>query len=139
MFRKILVPVDLSHDERCDALIEQAKRLAGLDGGELMLLNVVADIPTYVAAELPPELHQKAMASADAELRRLAEKHALPATTRLLVEHGSPAPRILDAAKDNEVDVIVIASHQPGLADYLIGSVAGKVVRHAHCTVVVLR
>ena len=35
--------------------------------------------------------------------------------------------------------MIVIASHDPGLADYLLGSVAARVVRHAHCSVLVTR
>ena len=35
--------------------------------------------------------------------------------------------------------MIVIASHDPGLADYLLGSTAGRVVRHAHCSVLVVR
>ena len=38
-----------------------------------------------------------------------------------------------------DADVIVIASHDPGLADYLLGSVAARVVRHAHCSVLVVR
>ena len=35
--------------------------------------------------------------------------------------------------------MIVIASHDPGLVDYLLGSVAARVVRHAHCSVLVTR
>ena len=35
--------------------------------------------------------------------------------------------------------MIVIASHNSGMADYLLGSVADRIVRHAHCSVLVTR
>ena len=35
--------------------------------------------------------------------------------------------------------MIVMASHDPVLSDYLLGSVAARVVRHAHCSVLVAR
>jgi len=37
------------------------------------------------------------------------------------------------------VDLIVIASHRPGLKDYFLGSTAGRVVRHSPCAVHVIR
>jgi len=46
---------------------------------------------------------------------------------------------ILEMAKAKNVDLIVIASHKPGIADYLLGSVAAGVVRHAKCSVHVMR
>ena len=38
-----------------------------------------------------------------------------------------------------KADCIVIGSHKPGLIDYLLGSTAARVVRHAPCAVHVLR
>ncbi|MEP4424264.1 MAG: universal stress protein, partial [Nitratireductor sp.] len=49
------------------------------------------------------------------------------------------ASGILAVAKEKQADVIVIASHKPGLQDYLIGSTAARVVRHAACSVHVMR
>jgi len=42
-------------------------------------------------------------------------------------------------AKEKDVDLIIIASHRPGLQDYFLGSTAAKVVRHATCSVLVVR
>ena len=36
-------------------------------------------------------------------------------------------------------DVIVMASHQPKFSDYLLGSTAARVVRHAKCSVLIAR
>ena len=46
---------------------------------------------------------------------------------------------ILDEAEKSGADLIIIASHRPGLQDYLLGSTAAKVVRHANCSVLVVR
>lgn len=46
---------------------------------------------------------------------------------------------IIDYAGSNDVDYIVIGSHKPGLSDYLLGSTAARVVRHAPCAVHVIR
>ena len=43
------------------------------------------------------------------------------------------------AAEDDKVDLIIIASHKPGLQDYFLGSTAARVVRHASCSVLVVR
>ena len=42
-------------------------------------------------------------------------------------------------AKEKNADMIIIASHRPGLQDYFLGSTAAKVVRHATCSVLVVR
>ncbi|MBT8411941.1 MAG: universal stress protein, partial [Octadecabacter sp.] len=44
-----------------------------------------------------------------------------------------------DFATDNSIDCIIMASHQPGLEDYFLGSTAARVVRHAKCSVHVIR
>ncbi len=139
MFKKILVPVDLAHAEKSGALIDEAKRLADQDNSELTLLNVVPDIPAYVAAQIPSGVHQTVISDCQTQLDQLAEAHHLPKSTHTKVEYGHPANVIVKAAGDLDSDLIIIASHQPGLSDYLLGSVASRVVRHARCPVLVLR
>ena len=58
--------------------------------------------------------------------------------TGVLVE-GHSGRSILEWAEGNAVDCIIIASHRPGLQDYFLGSTAGRVVRHAQCSVHVTR
>jgi nucleotide-binding universal stress UspA family protein len=56
-----------------------------------------------------------------------------------LVE-GDPKSRILDIAKEWSADLIVLGSHgRKGLSRFLIGSVSQDVVRHAHCSVEIIR
>ena len=56
-----------------------------------------------------------------------------------LVVDGHSGRTILDYAADAGSDLIVIASHRPGMGDLLMGSTATQVVRHAKCAVHVLR
>jgi nucleotide-binding universal stress UspA family protein len=55
------------------------------------------------------------------------------------VGSGQTHRAILAAAEERNVDLIVVASHRPGLQDFLLGSTAARVVRHATCSVLVKR
>ncbi|EGJ29959.1 universal stress protein UspA family nucleotide-binding protein [Moorena producens 3L] len=53
---------------------------------------------------------------------------------------GNPASNIIDYAREQAIDLIVIPSHgYTGLKRFVLGSVAERVVRFAHCPVLVLR
>jgi len=69
MYKTVLVPVDLSHIEKGSKMIERAKYLADTNNSQLTLLNVIPEIPSYVAIELPSDLHEKAVENAEADLR----------------------------------------------------------------------
>jgi nucleotide-binding universal stress UspA family protein len=56
-----------------------------------------------------------------------------------IVKHGTPYQVVVDAAADLDVDLIVVAAHRPSLKDYLIGPTSARVVRHADCSVYVVR
>ena len=56
-----------------------------------------------------------------------------------VVGHGTIYEEILRAAKECKADLIVMASHRPELQDYLLGPNAARVVRHANCSVMVIR
>jgi len=58
---------------------------------------------------------------------------------QVIVRTGHSYNTILEVAKEKNADLIIIASHRPGLQDYFLGSTAAKVVRHANCSVLVVR
>lgn len=59
--------------------------------------------------------------------------------SRAVVANGTVYEEILKAAKETKCDFIVMASHRPELKDYLLGPNAARVVRHAECSVLVIR
>lgn len=136
MYKHIIVAVDLSHGEAGKGLLEKAVQLVD-EGGVLRLLHVLEDVPSYIAAELPRDLNDRREAEARVELGLLAGGTAAKVESE--VRTGAAAGQILQCAEDTGADLIMIASHRPGLSDYFIGSTAARVVRHAQCSVLISR
>lgn len=139
MFKVILIPIDVTQMEAAAMSLAAARELVDRHDTKTILLSVLHEIPAYVAAQIPRSVHEQALSNANASLTKLVEEHNLPSGTEVLVREGHPSNTILEVAHDTHADVIVIASHNPVLADYLLGSVASRVVRHAHCSVLVAR
>ena len=139
MINSILVPIDISENETGAVALKLAQDLARTYQSKILLLNVVETVPAYVAAQIPPSFHKKALADATERLNDFAIEHGVAENCEVVVREGHPSTEILEFAKETSADMIVIASHDPGLADYLLGSVAARVVRHAHCSVLVTR
>ena len=58
----------------------------------------------------------------------------------ILVTHGASIyAEILAVAEEAEADLIVVGSHRPAMKDYLLGTNAARIVRHARCSVLVAR
>lgn len=136
MPKTIIVPVALAQIEKVHAMLEVAKQLGGEDG-EIVLVTVIEEVPGYIAAELPAGLLESAAEDARAEMRKIGRDAGMELPVE--VRKGNPASGILAVASERHADVIVIASHRPGLQDYFLGSTAARVVRHAKCSVHVIR
>ena len=127
MYTNILVPVSFEDDRNSEGALEIAKALRA-EGGKITCLHVMEMLPQYATEYLP--------AGILASLNALVE--GIDNATAVVID-GHSARSILAHADNNSADLIIIASHQPGMQDYLLGSTAAKVVRHAKCAVHVLR
>ncbi len=136
MYKTIIVPIDLTHAEQGKPMLEVAKSL-GDKGAKVVLINVVEDVPARVTAELPAGAHEKIIEHAKTELKAMAA--GAGADAEAVVRDGHPPTAIIGLAEELEADLIIVASHRPGWQDYLLGSTAARVVRHAQCSVLVVR
>ena len=136
MYKNIVVPIDLESAERGKAMLDEAKRLVD-HGGKVTVVNVVPDVPGLITAELPEGLIQKAAQDARSKLLEMVKAAGLEAGVE--VSSGSPHHAIVGVADNIGADLILIASHRPGVRDYLLGATAANVVRHAKCSVHVMR
>ena len=141
MPRKILVPVDLV-DERPEWLefpIEQARAF----DAEMILVHVVDYVPTVFPVELPTGYKMPQIDDVRAAVQRRLQALASSiddVRVKLVVEVGGAARAIVDLARREDVDHIIIASHQHGpLARMVLGSVAERVARTAPCPVTIVR
>ena len=58
----------------------------------------------------------------------------------IIVTHGASIyAEILAVAEEAEADLVVVGSHRPAMKDYLLGTNAARVVRHARRSVLVAR
>ncbi len=136
MYKSILVPIDLAHRDIGQAMIKRAVALSD-DNAKITLLHVIGDIPAYAQSYLPEGQMQENLEETRKTLKALSESVDVEAD--VVVRYGSPSPVILDEADERDSDLIIIASHHPGIKDYLMGSTASRVVRHADCSVLINR
>ncbi len=141
----LIVPTDLSENSRL--AIDAALELARLAGGNITLLHVLEPVVAPIGEPLAGEMLPTALPD-NTERRRLSEEEltrlraaydpAAPITTRLIDGVGWDA--ICETARDEAADLIVITSHgYTGLKRILLGSTAERIVRHAHCPVLVIK
>lgn len=135
--RTVLVPVDFSAESL--AAIEVGRQL--VDQPEhLHVIHVLIDIAPLEAGEVWGVVDRQART--EQVEKALQEKLAGPqyAGIHTAVLMGEPAHGIANYAQEKGIEVIVIPSHgRTGITRLLIGSVAERVVRLAHCPVLVLR
>ena len=140
--KKILVPVDFSD---CSMVgLESAVRFVQLWSAQLVTFNCVP-LQTFALYGEYGGLDLNALTN-DAQKTAKKQMHHVVSSleskdiiVKGVIELGLPAQAICDYARNNEVDLIVTATHgSTGLTHVLLGSTAEHVVRHAHCPVLVI-
>lgn len=134
MYEKILVPMALDHGISEQTMAVARALLA--PNGRITALHVHEAPQGSVSAYLDEGVAQAAFD--EARMKVEARVAGQPDVTPLTVK-GHSGRTIVDEAARLGSDCIVLASHKPGLIDYLLGSTAARVVRHAGCAVHVVR
>lgn len=140
MPRTILLPIDLSDKGSWERALAEALSLLGDKG----ILHVVSVLPDFGMAQVSDffdrNFEKDALAAFGKSLAEWVEEH-VPDRVEVHphILHGTIYDEILHAAEKLKVDVIVMGSHRPEFKDYLLGPNAARVVRHADCSVYVVR
>ena len=140
MYKKILVPVDLSEPDMAQKGIAAAVELAKVGGAEIRLVTVQSPTPLAFMDYVPADFDAQLRANAEEELSRVAARLNYPkelVTTAL--RFGTVYSEVLAEAEAWGADLIVVESHRPTMSTYLLGSNAKTTVRHAKCSVLVAR
>ena len=134
MYNKILVSLSLSHGYSERAL--QLARTLKSEGGKIIAVHVFEPVHSSVRLYVPDEEIEKVRKAAKENLaKRVGE--AKDVETVMLTGHAGLS--ITECANKEGVDCIIVGSHKPGLQDYFLGSTAARIIRHAQCSVHVLR
>jgi nucleotide-binding universal stress UspA family protein len=134
MYKKIIVALSLEHGISERAL-HAANVLAG-QGAEVHAVHISEPLQGSVRFHVSDEDLEKSRKKTKSMLQERVKDH--PGVTPVLLE-GHAGQTLADYAEEVGADCIVIGSHKPGLRDFLLGSTAARIVRHAPCSVHVLR
>lgn len=139
MYKNILVPVDLDDPTASTSALETAAALARCFSARITICSVVRNYEALAHGDWLPISYERLLFEArtklDAVAARLDDKLAIDAE----VGTGTICGGILDVATRTSADLIILASHRPGTADYVRLANAARVARRAPCSVLIVR
>jgi nucleotide-binding universal stress UspA family protein len=149
MATKILVPVDLGDTDTSAKVLAEGVEQADRQGAALTVMTVVPNMVTGI--DYRYAIRGEMGGSEDYDLKKIvqnaldhlnefvAENVAKGTEADTIARHGTVYEQILEVAGEINADQIVIGAHRPQLSDYLLGPNTARVVRHAKCSVNVVR
>ena len=139
MYSQILVPVDLDEPSSWEKAVPVGLAMAAAFGAEITLCTVLTERIASLEAQWTRTSYEALLKRAAGRLAGLADELRGDSAMKTQVGMGNIYGGILAVAEDIEADLVVLASHRPEMKDWLIGANASKVVRHASCSVLVVR
>ncbi|MGB3244110.1 MAG: universal stress protein [Sulfitobacter sp.] len=150
MPNRILVPVDLTDPESAKAVLAGAvKQWNTMKDPDLILMTVVPEMVAgldwryAIRGETGGTEEwdvKKALAATVGHLNEVAEDQIPDGVSfKTIARHGSVYEEVLEVSKEMDVDQIVIGAHRRKASDFLLGANAARIVRHATCSVTVIR
>jgi len=140
MFKDILLAVDLGEPGSWKRALPTALELCKASAAVLHVITVLPSIGPRVSPYFPADANKKMLEAAASDLRGFVKEH-VPAGVKVqdIVAQGTIYKEILAAAERIGADLVIMASHKPGVRDYLLGANAAHVVRHCPRSVMVVR
>ncbi|MBQ7617512.1 MAG: universal stress protein [Desulfovibrio sp.] len=140
--KKILCAVDLS--EHSKEVAEYAATLAKKLGASVLVVYTAPSLSQYVGFHVPPNTIEnfvgEIVTGAEQSMQAFVAENfqGLEAKGQVLI--GYAAEEILNRAKEEQVDMIIMGTHgRKGIDRILFGSVAEKVVKNARIPVLTIR
>jgi nucleotide-binding universal stress UspA family protein len=134
---RVLVPIDFS--EESFAALTPAREFVQ-DASHIYVLHVLSQLHPAEPGMMWNTLGERDRKQHIEEALQQRFQGSEYEKLHIGVTLGDPSSEIIDYAKAIDADLIVIPSHgRTGLSRFFLGSVAERVIRYAHCPVVVLK
>lgn len=137
MFKTIMVPVDLRHEENLGHSLDIVGQLAKADNAKVVFVGVSLSAPTEISHN-PKEFKAKLAYFTRDQSRRYgfeAESHP--------VFSVDPAAdlnkKLLDTIKEVDADLVIMATHIPNVSDYLFANHGSYIATHCNTSVFLVR
>lgn len=140
LFNTILVPLDLHKKADNDIILTTAVDIAEKYGSKLIFVNVIdVDLDSTLVDRFNDVKAHYAI-NAERQLQKLVSGN-VPAelNAEFKVVSGRSYSKVVAAADELGADLIIVAAHKKGMKEFLLGMTAARVVRHAECSVLVVR
>lgn len=139
----ILAAIDLNHPRQSHRILQKAWATAQTDGVGLAVISVLPDFGMTLVGPWFKEGAAEAAFKSAGEALHATVIEALGAEADAKVKHilrqGTAYQEILKAVTKLSPSLVVMGAHRPELKDYMIGPNSARVVRHANCSVLILR
>lgn len=141
MFKSILVPIDLGQESSWQKTLPCAIDLARSNTAKLSVITVMPDFGLpMVGVSFPDDFEKKGHARMSDVLSEIVAKNVPNGVdVHSVVAQGTIYSEIMKTADKLGCDLIIMSSHRPEMSDYLLGTNAARVVRHAKQSVFVIR
>ncbi|MBL1214088.1 MAG: universal stress protein [Ignavibacteriae bacterium] len=143
LVKSILVPIDFSDYSK--GALKYAVEVAKIFNAKMNLIYVIEPVvypSDFSMGQVSiPAVDNNAYERSQEELKKLAEQEIDSSIeVEVIIKSGKPFVEINEYATENDIDLIIIATHgHTGVEHLLFGSTAEKVVRKAPCPVLTLR
>ena len=141
MYNNILLPIDMEHIAESAQALSVAVDEAQRSKAKLTVMTVAPGFGSpLVASYFEAGAVKEALHEVARQLKQYVDDN-IPEGVEVdaVVAEGNPAERILKQEQADNIDLIVIASHNSQIEHIVLGSCAAKVVRHSQCTVTVVK
>lgn len=141
MFKDILLTIDLETEDSWKKTVPEAVQYAKMSDATLHVMTVVPNFGMSIVGSFFPKGYEKeVLEKANEHLHEFVKEH-IPDDIRIqhVVGHGNVYEEILRVQQKLSCDLIILGAHRPSMQDYLLGPNAARVVRHAECSVLVVR
>lgn len=141
MFNDVLLAVDLNDEGSWAKALPVALEFTRAFGGTLHVMTVVPNFGMSIVGQFFPKGYEKEVGEKVLVVLKEFVKTHVPqdVKTQRIVGEGTVYEVILNMAEKINADMIVVSSGRDDLKDFLLGPNAARVVRHASCSVTVVR
>ncbi len=142
MYKNVLLAVDLNHEESWRKALPVALDICRAVSARLHVVTAIPDLRMpMIASHFPENFMRDLTLATRQKLEQFCAEHVPEDIehVRAVVTGGAVYEVLMRYADEHAVDLIVMEAYHPDLKDYLLGSNAEKVVRHARQSVLVVK
>ena len=143
MYKKIVIPLDLTDKKSTKSLFMPALEFVKSFGAQIHLVHIIPDFGLQIVEDYLPrgwKIAQKA--KSEKYLKEIVDKYVpeeIRGKVKTHIGHGAIYDQVISYSDKIDADLIITYAVRVELKDYMLGPNASKIVRHSKISVLVIR